>query len=163
MLCQNALVPGVITAGPDDTIGDALALLEQHGIRAVPIVDADGMLLGQFNFSMVLSNLLPGPITVDHHGLEAVNLRLDYLVDAEETVAKRLAALLPVKLREVMDADAPVVHPDTPLWEGIRMLFQHGSPIPMVEESNHRLLGLLSVQSAICELAGLSGECGQRI
>lgn len=157
MFCRNALVPTVITAGPEQTIGDALGLLETHGIRAVPIVDAAGKLVGQFNFDVVLSNLLPGPITVEAHGLMDANLRLDYLVDAEDHVAKRLGELLPVKLTEVMDQEVHVVHPDTPLWEGIRQLFQHGSPIAVVDEETGKLLGLLSVQSVMGELAKLVG------
>jgi CBS domain-containing protein len=152
----------VITAGPDDTIGDTLTLLGQHGIRAIPIVDAAGTLVGWFNFDVVLANLLPGPITVEHHGLEDANLRLDYLVDAGDSVANRLKTLSAVKLREVMSSDVPAVHPDTPLWEGIRMLFQHGSPVPVVEESGRRLLGLLSVPSVICELAGAARDCAGR-
>jgi CBS domain-containing protein len=155
MFCRNALVPKVITAGPEQTIGDALGLLEKHGIRAVPIVDAAGKLVGQFNFDVVLSNLLPGPITVEAHGLMDANLRLDYLVDAEDHVARKLGELLPVKLNEVMDQEVHVVHPDTPLWEGIRQLFQHGSPIAVVDEETGKLLGLLSVQSVMGELAKL--------
>jgi CBS domain-containing protein len=162
MFCRHALVPQVITAAPDQTIADALALLEQHGIRALPIVDAANTLLGYFSFDDVLSQLLPGPVTVEHHGLMDANLRLDYLVDTEDLVAKRLGELLPVKLREVMEQDLNVVHPETPLWEGIRQLFQHGSPIPVVDEATGQLLGLLSVQSALCELAKLGGGCGER-
>jgi CBS domain-containing protein len=162
MLCRNALVPQVITAGPDDTIGDALTLLKQHGIRAIPIVGAGDTLLGWFSFDVVLANLLPGPITVEHHGLEDVNLRLDYLLDGEDSVANRLKTLSTLKLREVMSTAVPAVHPDTPLWEGIRKLFQHGSPVPVVEESSGRLIGLLSVQSVICELAGAASDCAGR-
>jgi CBS domain-containing protein len=162
MFCRRALIETVITAGPDETIADALALLDRHGIRALPIVDrAAGTLLGWFSFDVVLSNLLPGAVTVQHHGLEDTNLRLDYLVDTEERVAERLAALLPVRLSEVMDADVAVTYPETPLWEGIRLLFQHGSPMPVVDASSRRLLGLLSVQSAMCELARLVGQCGE--
>ena len=162
MLCRNAMVPQVITAGPDDTIGNALALLGQHGTRAVPIVHAGGVLIGWFNSDVILPNLLLGRITVEHHGLEAVILRLDYPVDAEDSVAKCLATVSAVKLREVMSADLKLVHPNTPLWEGIRMLFRHGSPIPLVQESTGRLLGLLSVQSAICELAELRDNCAEK-
>lgn len=159
MFCRNALVPQVITAGPDQTIGDALGLLNKHGIRALPIVDAAGKLVGQFNFDLVLSNLLPGPVTVESHGLMDTNLRLDYLVDTEDHVARRLRELLPVKLGEVMSRETKTVYPQTPLWEGIRRLFQYGSPIPVVDEDSRRLLGLLSVQSVMCELAKLVGEC----
>lgn len=160
MLCRNALVKQVITAGPDQTISDALRLMESHGIRLLPIIDAEGRLVGQFNFNTVLSNLLPGPVTVETHGLMDANLRLDYLVDTDDQVAGRLGALLPVKLGEVMDRELRVVHPETPLWEGIRRLFQYQSPVPVVEESSGILLGLLSVQSVMCELARLVGECG---
>jgi len=159
MYCRNALVPKVVTAGPDQTIADALKLLDEHGIRALPIVDPTGKLTGYFNFNVVLSNLLPGPVTVEHHGLMDANLRLDFLVDAEDHVAKHLSELLPVKLSEVMDKDVKVVHPDTPLWEGIRRLFQYGSPMPVVDKDTGKLLGLLSVQSVMCELAKIVGKC----
>ena len=160
MLCRNAMVTNVISAGPDQTIRDALGLFEKHGIRAVPIVDAGGRLLGQFTFDVMLSNLLPGAVMVDAHDLMAVNLRLGYLVDAEPDVAKHLRGLLPVKLGEVMDRDVKVAHPDTPLWEGIRFLVQHGSPTPVVDEKTGKLLGLLSVQSATSRLVALMGEVG---
>ena len=142
-------------SGTDDRGRAGIARDARHS--SVPIVDAAGKLVGQFNFDVVLSNLLPGPITVEAHGLMDANLRLDYLVDAEDHVARRLGELLPVKLTEVMDQEVHVVHPDTPLWEGIRQLFQHGSPIAVVDEETGKLLGLLSVQSVMGELAKLVG------
>ncbi len=158
MFCRNAMVTNVISAGPEQTIRDALGLLEKHGIRAVPIVDGAGVLLGQFTFDVMLSKLLPSALLMEAHGLMDANLRLDFLVDAEPDVAKRLGELLPTKLGDVMDRQVQVAHPDTPLWEGIRLLVQHGSPIPVVEETSHRLLGLLSVQSATKRLAELKVE-----
>ena len=158
MFCRNAMVTNVVSAGPEQTIQDALGLFEQHRIRAVPIVDGRGSLLGQFTFDVMLSNLLPGAVLVNPHEMMDVNLRLDYLVDAEPDVAKHLRDLLPTKLSEAMDRDVRVVHPDTPLWEGIRLLVLHGSPIPVVEEKTRKLLGLLSVQSATGRLVELMGE-----
>lgn len=160
MFCRNAMVTDVVSAGPDQTIRDALGLFEQHRIRAVPIVDRGGKLLGLFTFDVMLSNLLPGAVLVNRHEMMDVNLRLDYLVDAEPDVAKHLGELLPVKLGEVMDREVRVVHPGTPLWEGMRLLVQHGSPIPVVEEKSRKLLGLLSVQSATGHLVELMGEAG---
>jgi CBS-domain-containing membrane protein len=80
----------------------------------------------------------------DAHAWPDANPRLDYLVDAEPDVAKHLRALLPVKLREVTDCQVRVAHRETPLWEGIRLLVQHGSPIPVVEERIRKLVGLLA-------------------
>lgn len=161
MFCRNALVEKVITAAPDQTIADALALLEQHGIRMLPVVDAHGALVGEFSFAVVLSNLLPGPVTVETRGLLDTNLRLDFLVDTDSQVAERLADLLPVKLGDIMDTEPAVVHPQTPVWEGIRRLFQHGSPLPVVDPETRVMLGLMSVQSVMCELAKLVGKCGR--
>jgi CBS-domain-containing membrane protein len=158
MICRHALVTDVISAGPENTLADALALLEHHGIRALPIVDETRTLVGYFSFEVLLSRLLPGAITLEHHGLEDTNLRLDYLMDAEEKVAQRLGELLPVKLAEVMGPPTLVVHAETPLWEGIRQLVRHGSPIPVVEVGSNELLGLLSVQSVMGELAKLVGQ-----
>jgi len=158
MFCRDALVPEVVSARPDETIADAIALLQQHGIRTLPIVDDQRVPIGCFSFSDLLGQLLPRAITLEHHGLEDTNLRLDYLVDAEEKVARHLAELLPVKLADVMGPHQHVVHPETPLWEGIRQLFRHGSPIPVVDKASGELLGLISVQSVMTELAKLVGQ-----
>ena len=58
MYCRNALIPKVITAGPDQTIADALKLLDEHGIRALPVVDKDtGKLLGLLSVQSVMCEL----------------------------------------------------------------------------------------------------------
>ena len=158
MFCRHALVTQVISAGPDETLADALTLLQRHDIRALPIVDDKRTLLGYFSFDVVLSRLLPGAITLEHRGLEDTNLRLDYLVDAEAKVAERLGELLSVRLADVMGPAAHVVHPETPLWEGIRQLVRHGSPIPVVEAASGALVGMVSVQSVMTELAKLVGQ-----
>ena len=158
MFCRHALVSNVISAGPGETIADALALLQQHGLRTLPIVDDQHILAGYFSFDVVLAKLLPGAITLEHHGLEDANLRLDRLVDAEVQVTRRLGELLPVKLMEVMSPIAHVLHPDTPLGEGMRQLVRHGSPLPVVDAGSGELLGLLTVQSVMHELAKLVGQ-----
>jgi CBS domain-containing protein len=150
----------VVTAGPEGTIQDALALFERHGIRALPIVDAGGCLLGMFSFDLMLSNLLPKALQMESYELKNVDLRLDYLVDTEEDLAEQLRALFPIKLADLMDPDVRVAHPDTPLVEGIRLLTQYGSPIPVVEEPSRRLLGLLTVQCATSRLVALMRESG---
>ncbi|HRE18965.1 MAG: CBS domain-containing protein [Candidatus Accumulibacter sp.] len=158
MFCRHAMSTDVITAGPDQTIRDALALLARHRIRAVPVVDAEGHLVGQFGLDAMLASLLPTALTVDHHDMMNVNMRLDYLLDATPNVAKHLHDLLPMALSSVMNTKVQVVHRDTPLWEGIRLLVQQGSPIPVVDETSHALVGLLSSQGATGRLMELIGE-----
>ena len=160
MLCRNAMVTDVISASPDQTNRDALRLFEKCRVRALPIVDAAGKLLGLFTFEGMLSKLLPAALTVDKHELNLMDahLRLDYVVNSTPDVAKHLRDLLPVALGEVMNRKVQVTHPDTALWEGIRFLVQHGSPIPVVEEESGKLLGLLSVQRVTARLMEVVGE-----
>jgi CBS-domain-containing membrane protein len=153
MSCASALVPGAVTVGPEQTIGDALGLLQQYGLRALPMTDDNGALIGRFNLDVVLSNLLPSAITVETHGLMDANLRLDFVSNGEEDIVERFRLLRSVKLADVMEPCLATVTPDTPLWEGIRQLFHWGSPIPVVEAHSQRLLGVLSVQSVMAELA----------
>jgi CBS domain-containing protein len=153
------MIADVVSVRPEQSIGEALKLLDRHGIRALPVVTAEGRLVGHVDFAVVLSNLLPGPLMVDPHG-ERFSLRLDYFVGekTEVDVAKRLRELLPLKVSEVMDSEPKTVHRDTPLWEGIRLLVQHGSPIGVVEEGSGKFLGLVSLQSAIRVLMQMVGD-----
>jgi CBS domain-containing membrane protein len=160
MFCRNAMLTDVVKAGPDGTIQDAVHLLQQQNIRALPIVDADGRLLGLFSFDLILADLLPKALQIEEYELKNADLRLDYLVDTEGNMAERLRVLLPVKLADVMNPQVRVAHPDTPLVEGVRLLAKHGSPIPIVDGQTHRLLGLLTVQQAIAHLTTLMTEDG---
>jgi len=159
MTCATAMTNTIVSVRDEQTIGDALQLLDRHSIRTLPVITAEGELVGRVDFAAVLSNLLPGPLMVDSHG-DRFSLRLDYIVDekSELDVAKHLRELLPIKISEVMDREPKMVHRDTPLWEGIRLLVQHGSPIAVVEEGSHNLVGLVSLQSAIRELMRNIGE-----
>ncbi|MCB1966666.1 MAG: CBS domain-containing protein [Candidatus Accumulibacter sp.] len=160
MFCRHAMITNVISAGPQQTIRDALELFAKHRIRVLPIVDGEGRLVGQFALEDMLAGLLPAALTVDHHDLMDLRLRLDYLLDATPGVATHLRDLLPVEIGDVMNRELKLAHLDTPLWEGIRLLVQCRSPIPVVEEGSHKLLGLLSAQGATGRLMELVGEMG---
>ncbi len=157
MTCQNAMIEHMVSVGPHQTIGDALVLLKTKCIRWAPVVDADGRFLGHFAFSDVLARLLPGPVSLDSQSLLGAHLRLDYLLNADSDVAKRLRALLSVPIEDLMDGNTVLVHPTTPLWEGIRLLVQHGGPLPVVAADSGKLLGLISVQSATMALMDALG------
>lgn len=156
MTCEHAMITEIIKAHPDDTVEEVLDRLDEHNIRAVPVVDDNGCMVGMFCLNTVLENLLPVAVTMPD-GLQ----RLNFVVGAAPGVAKRLYKLKPKKVSEIMDTDTLVVHPDTQTWEAIRLMVKYGSPIPVVEEESGKLLGLISEQSALADMNHIIKELEQ--
>lgn len=164
MPCADAMIKDVITATPDMTVGEAMALFEQHSIRAVPVVDGKGDLIGLFDLRLLLLRLLPLPVTDEDDFIgntartQFLKVPLDHLANASPWVARRLKDLMARKLGDVMETEPPSVEEDAPLREGIRLIALHGSPLPVVREGTSRLVGLISGQSIIHELLEIEKE-----
>ncbi len=158
MPCKRAMITKVISVDPDKTIGDVLAMFNEYNIRGVPVVENDEI-VGVFHLRNILQNLLPVNVTVDH-GVN-LDLRLDYLVGAAPGIAKRLRKLLLVKVGEVMEPvkDLRLVTPETPLWEGVRLLVKYDSPLAVVEsQENRKMAGIISSQSIVKALLDMAAE-----
>ncbi len=149
MTCRNAMLERVVSVSPQHTIGEALNVLQRENVRRAPIVDAQDVFLGHFELAKVLAKLLPGPLALGSQGLMGAHMRLDYMLDSDSDVVQHLRSLLSVPVLEVMDESPVLVRPTTPLLEGIRLLVEHGGPVPVVQEQDNKLVGLISVQSAI--------------
>ncbi len=166
MPCSNAMITDVVSVRPDQTVSEALALFDKHNIRAVPVVDEQHKLVGLFSFHHLLHEILPVSVTMgEMKGLERLkhmNISLDHLSGMAPWVAKRLATVLPQKVEDVMFKDVATVHPETPLREGLRLLVQYGSPIPVVKDDDSNVLaGLISSQTTVTELLRIAAELEQ--
>ncbi len=146
MPCKEAMTTEILTAAPDQSVAQAVALMDEHGIRAMPVVDSKNNLVGMFGFDPLLRALLPVSLTIGEH--EGLDLRLDYVLHSSSGVAQRLAKLMARKVSEVMSQELYTVHPETPLWEGVRLLVKYGSPLPVVREESMFLTGIMTAQTA---------------
>jgi len=147
MRCEDALIMKVTSLSPDQTVEEAMDILKTKNIRGAPVLDEESRLLGMFSFAQLLTTLLPVSVTMDD-GVQ----NLDFVIGAAPGVSKRLRKLKPQRVSDIMDTKAIVLHPQTPIWEGIRLLVKYGSPLPVIEEETGRFLGLMTEQSAILEL-----------
>lgn len=147
------MIKDVYTIRPDDTVETALEKMDKHNIRALPVTDKDNVLVGTLCLKTVLEHLLPVAVTMPD-GLQ----RLNFVVGAAPGVAKRLFKLKPKLVKDVMEDDVIVVHPETQTWEAIRLMVKYTSPIPVVEEHNGKLLGIISEQSALADMTKIIGE-----
>lgn len=156
MPCKDAIVADPVLGYKGQTIEEILALLENKHIRTVPIVDENNVLLGLFGYDQILEHLLPISARMED-GLQ----RLDFIIGAAPGVAKRLRKLYPKKVEEVLNGKCCVLPPDTPAWEAIRLLTKYGSPIPVVNEEDGSLIGIVTEQSALEHLKMILADIEQ--
>ena len=149
MSCKTAMIniEDVFVAGPDDTAGEALSKLLENGIRAMPIVDAQGDYLGMFHFRHILKLMLPEVARIEG-GLD----RLDFLTGTDDQVPERLMELHNYKVKDVMDDERPVLHEDDVFWAAVLMIYKFDAPMAVVQKGTRRLVGIVTKQSMIEDL-----------
>ena len=152
MPCETAIIEQVYTVTPEMNVEDALAYIHEKNVRALPVINSEGKLVGMFSLEALLKSLLPVSVTMEE-GLQ----KLGFVVGAGPGIAKRLKKTKLQKVEDVMQQDVIVVHPTTVLWEVIRLMVKYGSPIPVVEEDG-KLLGIISEQSAMTDLEKILEE-----
>ena len=166
MTCSTAMFTKFFSAKPDDTVGDALKLLTEHGIRSVPVLDDEGALLGFFHFRRLLAQLLPATGETDwsghstHRGLIDRDIKFTSIIgsSAELRAGDHLHKMLSLKLQGLTDTDFEVAHPDMPLLETIRLLIKYRGPLPVVNKGEKKLIALVTVQSMMQALEKIASD-----
>lgn len=156
MTCETALIKDVICLNASITLGQATSLLNQHNIRSAPVIDDKGTYLGLFSFHSLFTSLLPVAVTMEG-GLD----QLDFVGGSAPGIAKRLGKNSGINILKHLDLDKPTVQETTPLWEGIRILVKHGSPIAVVDKEG-RFIGLITEQSCLSALEKIQKEASSR-
>jgi len=155
MSCKEALIPTSIHIAPDQTVKEALHLLEENHIRTAPVVNSAGKLVGMFGLHSLMEDLLPMAAQIKD-GLTD----LDFIVGGAPGAAKKIRKVGPKLVKDHMATDVSeiVLNPETPLLEVIRMLTRHGSPLPVVEEGSMKYVGIVSEQSCLHRLHEILAE-----
>lgn len=144
MTVQNIMVRDVVSASPDQTIDEVINLLNEHKIRWIPIIDQDKKLIGTFCTSQMIQTLLPKSATIED-GLQ----RLGFITGASEDIAEKLHKIRKERVGDHMEKSPVLLRMQTPIIEGFRYLYKHGSPLPVVDGDTGILVGILSDQSAL--------------
>lgn len=149
MSCKDALVEKSVHIAPDQTVKEALHILEENHIRIAPVIDKNNHLVGMFGLHSLMEDLLPMAAQIED-GL----VDLDFMVGGAPSAAKKIRKIGPQLVRNHMDKDLDdiLLHPDTPILEVIRHLTKYGSPLPVVEENSYKFVGLVSEQSCLHRL-----------
>lgn len=155
MPCHSALLENVVVADPETLVEKVLKDMRKKKARLCVVVDEDGALLGYLDMQVLLKNLLPVSLSVQVPGKRA-----DLMVGAAPGIAKRLRKVKPVAVTNVMERKFHSVFPNTPIWEGVQMLVEHGSPIFVLDEDTENYVGAMDEGTAIAELERMQDELG---
>lgn len=123
MLVKHRMTPKPFTVTTDTSLKEALELLERHTFRHLPVVDAEGKLVGIVtNRSLLLSS----PTSATTLSV----FEVDYILSHTQ-------------IGQVMSSPAIAVEPDLPLEEAARMMIDnHIGCLPVVE--GEKLVGIIS-------------------
>ena len=125
MKVSSLMTERVWTLERDKRLYHASAMMEEHGIRHVPVVDAEGHLVG---------------IVSDRDIKRQINGAFD---TENETEADRLNMLVP--LGELMSTDVVVCTRDTEARAAARLLLNHHvSALPVLDPQTRKLEGIIS-------------------
>lgn len=118
------MTTAVLTAKPDDHVGDALRVLDDQLIRHLPVVE-DGRLVGMVSDRDLREYRLPLLEEVEHP-------------DRAET-------LMRTSLADVMNPTVITVEPSESLQTAIDLILEYGvGALPVVDSETGTLIGIIS-------------------
>jgi CBS domain-containing protein len=148
MHAVDVMVRDVVTVHPDIDVADAIKLLSEHDISALPVVDEAGNLIGMLSEADLIHRAEIGTEKHRPWWLEAVT--------GATTLAEEFAKSHGKKVGEVMTDGVIAVTEETPLSE-IAAVFERKriKRVPVVKDG--KLVGIVSCSNLIQALASVIG------
>jgi CBS-domain-containing membrane protein len=145
----DVMVRNVVTVHPDSDVADAVKLLVEHDISALPVVDAQGGLVGIISEADLMHRTEIG----------TEKPRRSWLVEsltAASTLAEDFAKSHGKTISEIMTTDVVTASEDDSLAEIASLFERHRiKRVPIVRDG--RVVGVVSRSNLIQALASVSG------
>jgi|DewCreStandDraft_4_1066084.scaffolds.fasta_scaffold21251_5 CBS-domain-containing membrane protein len=146
MKASDVMVTNVITVRPDTTVQEIANILVTNRISAVPVVDANGALVGIVSEGDLMHRVETGTERRYSWWLKMIGDRSAFARDFLKSHGIRAA--------EVMTRHVVTAAPDTPLGELASLLEKHRiKRVPIVDRG--RLVGIVSRANLVQALAAL--------
>jgi len=140
MKVKEIMQKDVVSVKPEDNVMDALRFLFKMRISGLPVINAQGKLVGMFTEKDVLSHILPSYI-------EKVG-RFIY-EENPKSIKKKFMELDKVKVSQLMRRDVITTNEDTSLCEVARiMLTQKARRLPVVDKSG-KVVGIVAREDVV--------------
>jgi CBS domain-containing protein len=149
MRATDVMVHDVVTVRPDTDVAEAIKLLAEHDVSALPVLDQEGNLVGILSEADLIHRVEIGTEKHRRWWLEAVT--------GAATLAEEFAKSHGKKVGEIMTTGVVSVSEDTPLSEIAAVLERNGiKRVPVVRDE--KLVGIVSRSNLIQALASVIGR-----
>lgn len=141
-----------VTLAPDDTVERAVKMMLDERVLALPVVDANGALVGVFGFHELAALLLPPAVMVaeEMDGLGDLDFVADSLAGLKKRMREAGATLVGDHLK---DDSKPSLDPGSSMTEALFLFYRMGREVPVVDEESGRLTGMCSLWQVLEALA----------
>lgn len=153
LTCADVMVSPDLqkTIHPDASVAEALESLRERRARFLPVVDETGKYHGVFSAPTMLKLLLPKAATIGLN-TESMRVSMDHLgfMNLEtEHFSQQVDNLKKEKVADNMSDpnNIPVAAPDTPIMEGIFLMYKYKRHVMLVEPKTKRFVGTVSANS----------------
>ena len=134
----------------DNTVNEAIELLIEHHMYNVPVVDRNDIFVGEISVRRLIGLLLPVSLSMEK-GLKNTSFMRETLPD----IKRRLDAVSSYPIEPYIATDITVVYPDSPLIDALMLLYHKYIRIPVVNRSDGRLIGGISLITLLRALEDL--------
>jgi len=132
--------PDPVTVRDTTTVGETIRLLCDQRFRSVPVVDADGKMLGQFGVHRVLELAVPGSATTGVHGRTR---DYPFLHDDMEDLRRRIADEWGQPVSRFLEEGREPLNPEDAMTRVVMRLYGSQDNIPVVDDTG-KLVGIVS-------------------
>jgi len=140
MKVKDIMTKDVVSVKPEENAKDALTLLFKMQISGLPVIDAQGKLVGMFTEKDILNNLLPSYIEKIGSFIYEENIK---------SIKKKFQDLANLTVAQLMRKKVITVDEDTNLYEVAHlMLTQKVRRIPVLDKAK-RVIGIVAREDVV--------------
>jgi CBS domain-containing protein len=149
-LVRQAMTPDPATVSPDATVEEIVRLMREHELPGLPVVDADGRVVGIVTESDLVIADDDGDLHIPHY-VELFG-GMVFLPESVKRFEERFHKAAAATAREMMTPDPVTVEADDPVRKAARIIADSGhNRLPVVEGG--RLVGVITRVDVLGALA----------
>lgn len=150
MHVRDVMTTEVVTVSPDAPFAEIVERLLENGVSGLPVVDADGALVGMVTEADLVSREAYGP-----ERRRPLGLVLDYLRDRDPAWVRKASG---TTARDLMTRLVTTASPDDELRVIARVLLESGFRRLPVVRADGRLAGIVSRRDLLASVYGRPPE-----